>query len=232
LKGFVSWSGGKDSCLAGYKAILEGVDVSHLLNFLSRDGRKSVSHGIKSELLCAQAEVMGIPITQRRTTWKTYEQEFKKAASKLKRLGVEVGVFGDIDSRPHRDWIERVCGDMGIKPVWPLWKQERESVVNEFIGAGFVAVVVATKADLLGEEWVGRRLDKNFVEDLKKHQNVDICGEDGEYHTFVIDGPIFKRKINILESSKKLKKYSIVGAKRERHWLLDILRYEVRGKQE
>lgn len=232
MKAFVSWSGGRDSCLAGYKAMLEGLDVSHLLNFLSRDGRKSVSHGIKSELLCAQAEAVGIPIIQRRTTWKTYEQEFKKAASKLKRLGVEVGVFGDIDSQPHRDWIGRVCGEMGIKPVWPLWKRERESILNEFIGAGFVAVVVATKADLLGEEWVGRRLDEDFVEDLKKHQNVDFCGEHGEYHTFVIDGPIFKRKIDILESSKKLKKYSIVRAKREWHWLLDILRYEIHGKQE
>lgn len=212
--------------------MLEGLDVSHLLNFLSRDGKKSVSHGIRSELLRTQAEAVGIPIVQGRTTWKTYEHVFKKTVSRLKQLGVEVGVFGDIDSRPHRDWIERVCGEMVIKPMWPLWKRERESILDEFIGAGFVAVVVATKADLLGEEWVGRRLDEKFVEDLKKHQDVDLCGEEGEYHTLVIDGPIFKKKINILESRKRLKKYSIVGTKKEGHWFLDILRYEVRGKQQ
>ena len=185
-------------------------------------------HQIRSQLIRVQSEAIGIPLIQKRTSSKTYEQEFKNAVVQLKHLGVGIGVFGDIDIELHKHWIEEACGK-DVKPIWPLWRQEREKILNEFISAGFVAIVVATKANLLGEEWVGRKIDKGFMEDLKKHPDVDLCGEWGEYHSFVSDGPIFRKRIKILESSKKLKRYGVAG-KRERHWLLDISRYEVCGK--
>ena len=226
-KAFVSWSGGKESSLACYKAKLKGLDVSYLLNFINLRGR-SMPHQIRSELIRAQCEAIELPLIQKRTLSKTYEQTFKNAMVELRRLGVEIGVFGDVDIELHKHWIEEACGKE-VKPMWPLWGQEREKILNEFISAGFVAVVVATKANLLGEEWIGRKIDKAFMEDLKKHPDVDLCGEWGEYHSFVSDGPIFRKRIEILESSKKLKRYDVAG-KREWHWLLDISRYEVCGK--
>jgi len=226
-RAFVSWSGGKESSFACYTAMLMGLDVSYLLNFINLRGR-SMPHQIRSQLIRVQSEAIGIPLIQKRTSSKTYEQEFKNAVVQLKHLGVGIGVFGDIDIELHKHWIEEACGK-DVKPIWPLWRQEREKILNEFISAGFVAIVVATKANLLGEEWVGRKIDKGFMEDLKKHPDVDLCGEWGEYHSFVSDGPIFRKRIKILESSKKLKRYGVAG-KRERHWLLDISRYEVCGK--
>jgi len=221
---FVSWSGGKESCLACYKVMLEGFDVSYLLNFVNLRGI-SMPHQLRSELIRTQSEAIGIPLIQKRASSKTYEREFRKAIFQLKDLGVEIGVFGDIDIQLHRDYFERVCGD-DIKTMWPLWRQEREKILNEFINAGFVAIVVATKSNLLGEEWVGRKIDKTFIKDLRNHREVDLCGEWGEYHSFVIDGPIFKKHIKICESNKKLRRYTVAGVK-EGHWLLDISRYEI-----
>ena len=219
---FVSWSGGKETSLACYRAMQnKDVEVSCLLNMVSGDGKHSRTHGVGSGLLRLQAEAMEIPIVQRKTTWGTYEEEFKKAVTDLKKEGVEAGVFGDIDLQEHRDWVERVCKDVDIKPILPLWKGKREDLLEEFIQAGFKAIVVATQAELLGKEWLGREIDKKFMEDLKVLQNIDLCGEKGEYHTFVTDGPIFKKKIKLLEVKK------IQTGER---CLLDILKYSLVAK--
>jgi uncharacterized protein (TIGR00290 family) len=215
-----SWSGGKDSCLACYKAKLNGLDISYLVNFINETGERSRSHGIRTELLQAQDSAIGIPLIQRRTTWETYELEFKKVINELKQSGIKGGVFGDIDIQEHRDWVERVCAEIGIKPILPLWGIRREKLLEDFINAGFKAIVVTTKADLLGEEWLGRAVDKTFVEDLKR-QNIDLAGESGEYHTLVVGSPLFKKRIKILNTSKIL---------RDKHWFLDILSYEIREK--
>lgn len=214
-KAFVSWSGGKETSLACYKAIQnQDIKVAYLLNMVSEDGKHSRSHGLDSSLLRAQADVMGIPIIQRKTTWENYERVFKRAVSGLKKEGVKIGVFGDIDVQEHRDWVERVCKEIGIKPLLPLWKEDREVLLKEFIRVGFKAIVVATKADLLGKEWLGRRIDEEFIKNLKKLNDVDLCGEKGEYHTFVYDGPIFKRPVRFTTSRKVFK---------NRRWFLKII---------
>lgn len=100
-----SWSGGKESCFACYKAISDGFDVTHLLNFVSKEGR-CMSHGLDSKLMVAQSQVIEIPIVQREVTWETYEREFKIAVRELKQEGVEGVVFDDIDVQEHRDWVE------------------------------------------------------------------------------------------------------------------------------
>lgn len=215
MKAFVSWSGGKETSLSCYKIMQnQDVKVAYLLNMISEDGKYSRSHGIGSDLLRAQAEAIGIPIFQRKATWKTYEEEFKRAISDLEKDGIEAGVFGDIDLQEHRDWVERACKDMGIKPILPLWKEERGKLLEEFIQAGFKAVVVATNGDFLGEEWLGREIDEKFVEYLKALGNIDLCGERGEYHTFVYDGPIFKKSVKFIIGKKVLK---------DKHWFLEFL---------
>ncbi len=215
MKAFVSWSGGKETSLACYRAIQDqGNKVVYLLNMVSEDGKHSRSHGLDPRLLRAQAHALGIPIIQKKTTWESYERVFKKTVSELKKEGVKIGIFGDIGLREHRDWIERVGREIGIKPSLPLWKEDRGKLLEDFIQAGFGAIVVATKADLLGREWLGRRIDEEFLEDLKRVSDIDLCGEKGEYHTFVYDGPIFKRPVRFTTGRKVFK---------DRHWFLEII---------
>ncbi|MDD4898424.1 MAG: diphthine--ammonia ligase [Methanocellales archaeon] len=214
-----SWSGGKDSCFACYKAILDGFDVVHLLNFVHEDSNRS-SHGLRAELLPIQSQAVGIPIVQGMTKRNTYEQEFKKIVSSLKQDNIQGIVFGDIYLQEHRDWIERVCSEMDIRPIFPLWGMDTEKIVLDFIDSGFEAIIVAVKAEILGEEWLGKKVDKNLIEDFKERK-IDPCGESGEYHTFVVDGPLFKRRLKILEGDKVLK---------DRYWLLDISKYEIIDK--
>jgi uncharacterized protein (TIGR00290 family) len=195
LKAFVSWSGGKDSALACFRAIKKGIKVLYLVNMLGETGKYSRSHGLTAELLKAQASAIGIPIIQKGTNWGNYEEEFKKTISELKKQGITAGVFGDIDVQEHRDWVERVCGEVGIKPILPLWKEEREPLMKELINSGFKAILCSTNASFLGSEWLGREIGFDFLRDLKALGNIDLCGENGEYHTFVYDGPIFKNPV-------------------------------------
>ncbi len=223
---FVSWSGGKDCCQACYRAIVSGIKVRYLLNMVTEDGRWSRSHGLSAELLRVQAEAMGIPLVQKQTTHTTYETEFKNALLAFKREGITAGVFGDIDFNEHLQWIDRVCSAAGITPHLPLWGQDQEEILKDFIHLGFESVIVATKADLLGEEWLGRRIHPDFLADLRHLRNTkDItpCGEAGEYHTYVIDGPLFSKRIEILETSKELK---------DGHWFLRIAKYESKPKDD
>jgi len=220
----VSWSGGKESCFACYKAISEGYEVSCLMNFISKDGR-CMSHGLDSKLILAQSEAMGIPLVQREVAWETYEQGFKMVIRELKSSDVAGAVFGDIsDIAGHEGWIDRVCSELGIKPIKPLWGSDPKQLLSNFVKQGFKALVVAAKADLFGEEWLGRKVDEAFIKGilkLKKKVNVDLCGELGEYHTFVYDGPLFKKSIEILD----FRKSSMKG-----YWFLNIKDFRIVGK--
>ncbi len=221
MKVFVSWSGGKDSCLSCYKALSQGYEVAYLLNMVIDDKKFSMSHGISLELLRAQAQAMGFTLIQQHTAWNKYERQFKSIVNKLIQKGIGGGIFGDIGTVVnHLDWVKRVCGDLGIEYMEPLWGQSKKQVLTDFIHAGFEAVVVATKSDVMGQEWLGRKIDNSFVRDVEKI-GVDPCGESGEYHTFVINGPIFQQRIQILMSEKVLK---------EGHWFLNIAEHKLQRK--
>jgi uncharacterized protein (TIGR00290 family) len=206
----VSWTGGKDGCFACYKAISEGFEVSHLLNF--RDMKKRRSHEINPDLLNAQSKAIGIPIIQ--IGFESYEQEFKKVIRNLNEsgAGIEGAVFGHIET--HKELVDRICNDLGINLLLPLWKQNSEQIITDFIDAGFEAIIVSVKADLFGKEWLGRKIDKKFVSDLNSYDKaIDPCGENGEFHTFVTDGPMFKNKLRIVNGEKIL---------RDGLWFMDI----------
>lgn len=209
MKVFASWSGGKESTLATYKAISQGYQVSYLVNFISEDGVRSRSHGIKAEALVLQAKAVEIPIIQVKTSWENYEGNFKKVVTKLKGKGIEGGVFGDIDLEVHREWLERVCAELEIKPLLPLWQVKPEELLSDFWQSGFKAIVVATR---LEESLLGKSLDKAFLEEIGKFGS-HPCGESGEYHTFVTDGPIFRAPLKIIPGKKD---------KRDSIWFLEI----------
>lgn len=221
---FISWSGGKDSCLAGYLATINGLEVRYLANTVTEDGQRSRSHGLPAEVLQVQSQAIGIPLVQQRTSWDNYEAEFKKMLRAFRQEGIEGGIFGDIDFDEHRQWVERVCQEVDITPHLPLWGENQHKILRDFISLGFKAVVVATKADLLGEEWLGRRVDLDFIrhlDELRKTKDITPCGEAGEYHTLVTDGPLFKKRLEILENRKVLK---------DEHWFLEIVKSELRAK--
>lgn len=221
LKAFVSWSGGKDAALS-YHRVMEKFHVTHLLNMVAEDGKVSRSHGIRTGVLRMQSQAMGLHIVQPKSSWETYEEEFKKTLANLKSKGVEAGIFGDIDLEEHREWVERVSKESGMKAVLPLWgEKKREDLIEELIEAGFETVVVATKKDLLGLEWLGRRIDRDFVRDISKVEGVDMSGEGGEYHTLVLSGPIYEKRIKILKSEK---------VTRDRNCYLDISECELVDK--
>jgi len=218
-KVFASWSGGKDSALACYLAKKNcNAEVTSLLNMLSENGTHSRSHHLSAKVLQLQTAAMGIPMVQMKATWQHYEEEFKKALLKFKKEGIQAGVFGDIDLQEHRDWVEKVCNETSMESLLPLWHRTRESLMEEFISAGFKAIIVAVNLEFLGSEWLGRQIDAEFVEDIKRLPQVDLCGEKGEYHTFVTSGPLFKKRIEITKSRRRYKKG---------RWFLDILEWRI-----
>jgi diphthine-ammonia ligase len=209
VKVFSSWSGGKECALATYKAIRQGHEVLYLLNFISEDGERSRSHGTKASVLALQAEAIGIPLIQVKTSWEDYEDNFKKAVRELRGKGIEGGVFGDIDLEEHREWVERVCSEVGIKAFLPLWEINAEKLIEEFLKLKFKAIIVATRLD---EAFLGKVLDKNLIGQISKLGS-HPCGENGEYHTFVTNGPIFKKALKITKGE---------GKRGDNVWLWDV----------
>lgn len=215
-----SWSGGKDSCLAYYKVIRQGYKVKCLLNFISKEYKRCCFHGIEAKLLKLQAELMGILLVQKEVSadMQKYEEEFKEAVSEFKTRGIGKMVFGDIYLLDHFNWVERVCKDLDIEPIEPLWNISPSEIIEEFIDLGFKAIVVSCQADKFSRDFVGREVNEDLIRELKS-RNICPCGENGEFHTLVVDGPIFKRRIEILESESVLKEGFW------KYWFLDIKRY-------
>lgn len=197
-----------------------GYEISHLLNFVSKEYNRVSFHGTEARIIRMQAEFLGTPLLQKKTTVKGYEKEFRDAVRSLLPKGVKGMVFGDIFIQGHKDWIENVCGELGLDAVEPLWGRKTEDVLSEFIDAGFEAVVASAQAKFIDREWLGRKVDREFMEYLKS-KNIDVCGENGQYHTIVTDGPIFKKRIKILETRT---------IERDGYWFLDTRRYHHENK--
>lgn len=199
MKAFVSWSGGKDCTLALYSFLQEPAnEVAYLLNLVDSASLGSVSRQLGDDLLMAQSEALEISLIRETVFFgNTYEFHLKKVISKLKEEGVQAGVFGDIYLQEHRDWIERVCGEMDITPVFPLWGRSAISILNEFTDKHFRAVIIAVKENGQLLPLLGKELDKELIGELRQIQGIDICGERGEYHTFVCDAPLFKKPIEL-----------------------------------
>ena len=207
-----SWSGGKDGAFACWEALRQGCAVTHLVNFVDERSARVRFHGTEARLIHLQAEAAGLTLVQRPTAADDYEPAFKRTVRELLPLGVEGMVFGDLYVDEHREWVERVCGELGIKALEPLWGKDPERHARDVLDAGFTAVVVAADARFVDAEWVGRPLDHAFLDYLRA-RGADPCGERGEYHTFVTAGPLFAGRL-------VLTRRGVV--QRDGYWFLDV----------
>ena len=197
-----SWSGGKDSCFALMQAIQLGFTPEVLLNVLNEEGKISRSHGIPSGILEAQARAANLPLHLISSSWNDYEKKFTSALTTLKQqYQLTHAVFGDIDLQPHRDWEEKVCANAGLTAFLPLWKQDRPTLVMQMIESGIRTMIVSCN-EQMGADFIGRLLTPDTVTELE-NMGIDACGENGEFHTLVLDCPLFNNEVNVEVTGKQ-----------------------------
>ncbi|MFB7155682.1 diphthine--ammonia ligase [Lysinibacillus sp. NPDC056232] len=191
-----SFSGGKDSVLALYKAMQVGEAIG-LIVMMEEEGNRSRSHGMPPELIRAQANSIGLPVYTAAASWTDYEKIFMSLLEKAKKQGAEVLVTGDLDMPEHGCWHDKVTKNAGLNLGMPLWEMNHRKVVDEFINLGFVTIIVTVNLSLgMREDDLGRTLTHEYVQELEA-RGIDPCGEGGEFHTTVLDGPIFKQPIPV-----------------------------------
>jgi len=197
-KAVLCWSGGKDSAYCLYKVLTDKLfKVEYLLTTVNDRVKRISMHGVREELLDTQAESVGIPLLKVRVTDGTnheYEEKMEKVLLKAKSEGINNVIFGDIFLENLRIYRENNLAKVGMKGVFPIWKMDIRNLIHDFINLQFKAIICCTNDGYLSEEWLGREINKLFIEQLP--DNVDPAGENGEYHTFCFNGPIFKKKIN------------------------------------
>lgn len=198
----VSWSAGKDSMLALLRARERGLAVTTLLTMCEDDGR-SKSHALAPALIQAQADALGL-------AWRpvcvpvqpgAYGRAFDAALATLRDEGHTQLVFGDIDLQAHRDWLEPACARAGLAAVFPLWGEPRRRLAQELIDRGVRARIVCVDAGRLGADFCGATYDAKLLARLPA--GVCPCGEDGEFHSFVFDGPGFAQPLNVVSRGQR-----------------------------
>jgi uncharacterized protein (TIGR00290 family) len=192
-----SWSGGKDSCFALMQAIEQNYLPTILLNVLNEEGRISRSHGIPKHILEAQSAAIQLPIHTISSSWNDYEKNFIASLSYLKeKYAFDYAVFGDIDLQPHREWEEKVCAAANVEALLPLWQQDRRLLVTQMLNAGIETMIVSCNATM-GERFIGKILTLDLITELES-MGIDACGENGEFHTLVLNCPLFKHRIEVI----------------------------------
>lgn len=193
----VSWSGGKDSCLALHMAVEHGLNPVVLLCMVDQRGY-SRSNGVNSQLLKLQAQALQLPIVFQETTWVNYEQDMICALTSLKRdYGIAQCVFGDIDIVAHREFEQNICHAAGIDAYLPLWGISRELVRDNILARDIKSKLVVVNKDFPLTECLAKDYASLDFEQLRKI-GVDVCGENGEFHTLVYDAPLFNSPLKII----------------------------------
>ncbi|MBX2878203.1 MAG: diphthine--ammonia ligase [Saprospiraceae bacterium] len=229
-KAYFSWSSGKDSAIALYHLQEAGLEVSRLITTVNEHFARVSMHGLRRELLEQQAMETGIPLSvievPKQPTMKDYDTLMNKALEVLQIDGFTHCGFGDIYLEDLKDYREQQLHPYGIQGIFPIWEKDTKMLLQEFISLGFKAIVICLRSDLLDESFLGREIDTSFIEDLPK--GVDPCGENGEFHTFCYDGPIFTNPITFIKGDQVFRAYE--APKQENQpisemgfWFLDLL---------
>ncbi|MBC7902821.1 MAG: diphthine--ammonia ligase [Gemmatimonadaceae bacterium] len=194
------------------QAMQQGYEPRVLINMMNENGRISRSHGLPYALLSHQASEINLPLVAHPASWENYESIFIGALKDMKtRYGISSMVFGDIDLQAHRDWEEKVCLAADMEAVLPIWKQDREILVGNMIDAGIETMIVSCN-ETLGENFLGRMLTRELLPELRA-LGVDVCGENGEFHTLVVNCPLFKNPISVPP---------FVKVKHDKYWFLQF----------
>lgn len=195
-KFIASYSGGKDSVLAIHRAVRQGMELQALIITYNTDLGRSWFHGIPEEVLRQVEASVGAPVILIKTTGEAYNQSFEDVLRHQKELGAQVCVFGDIDIPGHLEWGKARCEAAGLSACFPLWQENREDLVRECVEAGFVPRITVVNTEKMSAEFLGRPITEELIAQLKE-QGVDVCGENGEYHSFVTEGPIFQKAVAV-----------------------------------
>ncbi|RTQ46624.1 adenine nucleotide alpha hydrolase [Hymenobacter gummosus] len=196
----MSWSGGKDSALGLYHALrAPALRPAHLLTTLNEHYGRVAMHGVRAELLQAQARRIGLPLTEvwlpEMPSMEIYEQRMTAALDELAAGGVRTSLFGDLHLADLRQYREQQLARIGWQARFPIWHKPAAELLAEFFDLGFRAIVVCVSEQHLDQSFCGRELDRDFIRDLPA--TVDSCGENGEYHSFVYDAPYFSQPIAV-----------------------------------
>jgi uncharacterized protein (TIGR00290 family) len=199
-KALFTWSGGKDSALALYYIQMEQLyEIEALLTTVTSDYDRVSMHGFRTTLLKQQANMMGYKpekiLIPKDCTNDDYESIMTKILERYHSQGLSKVIFGDIFLEDVRKYREKQLSRLDMIGIFPLWKVNTRNLADEFIKLGFKAIITCVDSTLLDGSFVGHEFDENFLEELPK--NVDPCGENGEFHTFVYDGPIFNEAITL-----------------------------------
>jgi uncharacterized protein (TIGR00290 family) len=180
---------------------VNGARLATQLTMLDESGERSRSHGVPRALMQRQADALGLELVAPSASWESYERVFTETLRHLSERGHDEAVFGDIDLASHREWEERVCAAAGLRATLPLWGRDRAQLAEEVLALGFRALVVCVDSRHLGDEFCGREFDRQFIADLPP--GVDACGENGEFHTFVYDGPLFRARVPVRVTTRE-----------------------------
>ena len=209
-KSYFNWSGGKDSALALYHAQKDSrYAIERLLTNINGQHRRVSMHGVREALIEQQAEAIGLPLQKlvlpEQPSMGDYEAQMMETMSTLQREEFTHAFFGDIFLEDLKKYREEQLSKIGFSAMFPLWKRDTKALLHEFIDLGFKTIVVCIKAELLDESFAGRVIDHDFIKDLPT--NVDACGENGEFHSFVYDGPIFRKPVSFSVGEKIYREY-------------------------
>ncbi|MBS1916561.1 MAG: diphthine--ammonia ligase [Bacteroidetes bacterium] len=207
----MNWSGGKDSALCLYKAMLsKQFFISHLLTSVNAAHNRISMHGVRRSLLNAQADAIGIPLTTielpEQPGMQEYEQAMMHKVARLKQCGCTHAIFGDIFLEDLKIYREKKLAEVDIVCAFPLWKKDTTTLVKEFISLGFRSIIVCVNEKYLDKSFCGRVIDESFLNDLPS--NVDPCGENGEFHSFVFEAPIFRNPVSCATGEIVYRKYN------------------------
>lgn len=209
----LSWSGGKDCCMALDTLHSQGYEVAFMVTTVPKELGRTFGHGERMEMIKLQGEALNLPVHFIECTYENYTSQFVKAVQSLKNQFNITGIaYGDLYLDEHREWGEKVAIAAGVDSLYPLWMKKEAALqsLDKFVDSGYKAIVIRVREDLLDDTWLGRIIDESFLQDVQK---TSICpmGESGEYHTFVYDGPLFSKRIHLehgeliqLETTKKL----------------------------
>ncbi|MFD1163526.1 Dph6-related ATP pyrophosphatase [Hwangdonia seohaensis] len=209
-KTYFNWSSGKDSALALYHVLQDKrYAVDELITTINSHYNRVSMHGLRKELLIAQTLALNIPASlielPEKPSMEVYEQKMLETVTRLKKDGFTHSAFGDIFLEDLKCYREKQLAKQNIKTIFPLWKRDTKKLLNEFIDLGFKTIVVCAHSKYFDEDFVGTVIDKDFIDNLPK--GVDPCGENGEFHTFCFDGPIFKNPIPFKIGEKVYREY-------------------------